>query len=499
MLGLDETGTESSTRAVDEPSAQEILKTPLGPPFDEVLATPLETASAGGALRERIVFDSPERSADRAGAALDSLFVPVPSTDGTRLVLWIARDVSRECRLRDLYFDLARSVARDRTPREGRLTDTARRLAQVLDEGAVELWASLGERAGLERKARYTTGSQEPQPDPERLDWTPPFDREDFDWPTRDERPNQGIAIGVPLQESTHGGTGQGDTSVLFLVAHPGPEAAWSEEERRWVREIGALLGSIAADPLQGESLGQSGQRNNAEGKAIARGVAHDLKNLLVGILGGLELAFQRVDESSDTHANLNLVGSAAERIRELCESMSAYAGDVQGPSREFGLNETVRRTTAESSVPLSVETSSGMAPLHADPESVRLILTALLDNAREASTQAKPGSIRVRTGRAATDRLAERATEGSWPLPPRPESDAYQFVEITDRGHGIPADQLDRVFEPFFTTRSGARGLGLAAVLGLTESLAGSIQIRSTLDVGSTVTLYLPETCLRQ
>jgi len=121
-----------------------------------------------------------------------------------------------------------------------------------------------------------------------------------------------------------------------------------------------------------------------------------------------------------------------------------------------------------------------GPAYARFDPVRLQGALTALLTNARQAQGPSDPLRVRIETA-------AVGASD-----PDLPAGD-YVKITVADRGPGMEPDILVRAQEPFFTTRAGAQGLGLAQARGFARSLGGALRLGSTPGVGSTAAIWLP------
>ncbi|MFT5050874.1 MAG: signal transduction histidine kinase [Chlamydiales bacterium] len=286
-----------------------------------------------------------------------------------------------------------------------------------------------------------------------------------------------------------------GQTPIGFLMLEQARPTPWSALASRWIYEIAGLVGACQ----HGEALARPNRearqaRRRARLGLMAGGIAHDLNNLLVGINGGLELAFQVVSADSALHGDLELIERSAKRALGLSDSLVAFAGGRQTPLEEVVLNDLVleaaRDTAAGApSCELRFELHQALPDLQSDPLQLRQIVASLVSNAANALGESSEAVI-VRTGI-----VDATAIEGGddWVLRPTGSAASYQFVEVQDQGHGIPRRLRERVFEPFFSTRNGARGVGLAVALGLVEGRKGAIHLRSNPEDGTTVRVLLP------
>ncbi|MBN1943144.1 MAG: response regulator [Phycisphaerae bacterium] len=226
----------------------------------------------------------------------------------------------------------------------------------------------------------------------------------------------------------------------------------------------------------------------------LAGGVAHDFNNLLMVILGNIDLAMKDIPESSSVRELIENVKTASLRASELTNQMLAYAGKGRRKTQDVHLNELIREMTQLLQVSISrkaevrYELEDDLPLVEGDPAQLRQIVMNLITNASEA-LGSEPGSIRVRTDAITVDEKTLSRTYLNDNLP----AGQYIRFEVVDSGHGIDEEHLTKIFEPFFTTKFTGRGLGLAAVLGITRSHRGAIDVASGPDDGATFTVYLP------
>lgn len=238
---------------------------------------------------------------------------------------------------------------------------------------------------------------------------------------------------------------------------------------------VRAAEASARADRLQALSI-------------LAGGIAHDFNNLLVGILGNAALAMLELPAESAARPLLLEIEDAARRMADLARLMLAFSGRGQFVRQRVDINEVVAAAVAAVGRRVTVrrDFEPGLPPVQGDPGQLRLAISAILENAAEASP---PGDeVTVRTF--AEDVPAERfAAAYPKPVP----AGTYVVIEVRDSGEGIDPAIRDRIFEPFFTTRFTGRGLGLAAAAGVARGHQGAILVDSAPGQGSTFRLYLP------
>jgi PAS domain S-box-containing protein len=228
----------------------------------------------------------------------------------------------------------------------------------------------------------------------------------------------------------------------------------------------------------------------------LAGGVAHDFNNLLVGILGNAELALTELPDDSSAREKLKDIQTSSHYAADLTNQLLVYAGRGELRIRVSDLGtlvgETVRlvRSSLSRDVEIEFETDGSPTLINADAGQIRQLIVNLLLNATE-SLDSKRGTVQVATGVMWTSReyLAECFAHAELP-----EGD-YAFVEIRDDGCGMDRDEVSRIFDPFFSTKSKGRGLGLASALGIVRGHGGTIHVESEPGRGTTFRVTLPLT----
>jgi PAS domain S-box-containing protein len=232
-------------------------------------------------------------------------------------------------------------------------------------------------------------------------------------------------------------------------------------------------------------------QKMEAVGR-LAGGVAHDFNNLLTAILGYADLLLATVGEDASLAADIHEIRSAGERASRLTRQLLTFSRAQPVSPKILNVNDIVgelqkmlSRVIGEDVV-LDLATDPQVGYTKADPGHIEQVVVNLVVNARDAMPRG--GTIRVRTANARlTDDFCRRH-DGARP-------GDYVAIIVEDNGTGIPADVLPHVFEPFFTTKPAGKGtgLGLSTVYGIVKQSAGYVAVDSTLDRGTTFTVYLP------
>jgi len=226
----------------------------------------------------------------------------------------------------------------------------------------------------------------------------------------------------------------------------------------------------------------------------LAGGIAHDFNNLLAGILGNASLARAELPATSEIVLYLQQIDTAARRAADLCRQMLAYSGRSLFLVQHLDLNALVRdlhpllNVSLGQHCTLHLDLAASLPPVLADASQLRQVVMNLVTNAAEAIGP-RPGVVDLATGVVPLDRAALPALTHEYGIVPGD----HVFLEVNDNGSGMDAATLEKIFDPFFSTKFTGRGLGLAAVLGIVRGHKGAIKVASTPDRGSTFTIYLP------
>ena len=224
----------------------------------------------------------------------------------------------------------------------------------------------------------------------------------------------------------------------------------------------------------------------------LAGGVAHDFNNLLSGVVGNVELAQRKLPPTSPPQLAQCLaeIKTFADEAAQLSRQMLAYAGRRSLAIEATDTNAEVRdalrllHATIDSKARLVLELRGDLPEIAADRFQLRQVLTNLVLNALEAMPGAR-GRLTIRTE---TCRLEQRSPEYAGLAP-----GSYVRISVQDTGVGIDPEVTDRIFEPFFSTKSAGRGMGLAAAVGIVRAHRGWLGIRSASSAGTTFDVLLP------
>ncbi len=270
----------------------------------------------------------------------------------------------------------------------------------------------------------------------------------------------------------------------------------FGDDELRFLQSLSNLL-STSLQRAQSEEALNHAQRLESVGQ-LTGGIAHDFNNLLTVIQGNLQVLEELPALASHDRAQ-QLVGAATratKRAAELTGKLLAFSRRqvLQPTPVDVGrllhsLADMLRRTL-DQRIRIDVEVPPDCPAALVDPGQFEAALLNIAINARDAM----PDGGRLRFQAAACTVLPRQV---------RDELDAHGGVDsgfvavsIVDTGSGMPDEVKERAFEPFFTTKEAGRGtgLGLSTVYGFVKQSKGAIAIDSTLGVGTTLTLYIPQ-----
>jgi len=250
----------------------------------------------------------------------------------------------------------------------------------------------------------------------------------------------------------------------------------------------------IRAEMRRQERLRKSAmraQRLEAIGQ-LTTVMAHDFNNLLTVIMGSMEMIEDDLAPDHPAHKHVAMAMRAVDSGGLLTRQMLVFARQGHVRLQPVDVNASARQmipllslATGEN-VTLSLELTESLPNVMAEPSQFENILLNLIINARDAMP--KGGEICLSTARMT---LAEPLREGVWTVPPGD----YVAIAVRDGGHGISRKDMERVLEPFFTTKPFGKGtgLGLTMLRECTTRWSGHVHIASARNLGTTVTMYLP------
>ncbi len=258
-------------------------------------------------------------------------------------------------------------------------------------------------------------------------------------------------------------------------------DVAFASDRDDEIGSLTRLLGAMTERLRAGAGKLREAERRMAIGD-LARQVNHDIKNGLIPIRNVFRHLAQAAREGPDQLAAAlrDRQGTVESSISYLENLAGNYARLYPEPAREAcdvnaAVRETIRRLGDAGRTELRTELADGLPPVRTDPLVLRRILENLVGNALD-SLESRPGAVTVSTGRGA-------GSDG------RP---AVRIV-VADTGKGMTRDELNRVFDDFYTTKPGGTGLGLSIVRRLVLDASGALRVETEPGAGSKFIVELP------
>jgi nitrogen-specific signal transduction histidine kinase/ActR/RegA family two-component response regulator len=224
----------------------------------------------------------------------------------------------------------------------------------------------------------------------------------------------------------------------------------------------------------------------------LAGGIAHDFNNLLTVVLGFSDLLLVETDERDPSYADIQKINQAARSGADLVKRILAFSKKAETYPRPLDLNSEIEQIkellirTIPKMIEIKLMLSDDLATVNADPTQVEQVLMNLAVNARDAMPGG--GKLTIETQNVSLDEEYRRMHLGARP-------GDYVMLSVSDTGHGMDREALNRIFEPFYTTKGTGKGtgLGLAVVYGIVKQHGGYINCYSEPGVGTTFKIYLP------
>ncbi len=223
----------------------------------------------------------------------------------------------------------------------------------------------------------------------------------------------------------------------------------------------------------------------------LTGGITHDFNNILNAIIGHTARAIGQKDNPDAIHDHLDQVLSATKRAAQLVQQILAFCRqkDLERKPLEISplINETIKmlRATLPSSIDIQYTIEEQGDMVMANPTQIHQVLMNLCTNAAHAM-RGRNGLLRI-----SLDNITIE-DETSPPLSPGP----YLRISVEDNGHGMDRATMDRIFDPYFSTKTPdeGTGLGLAVVQDIITSYGGNIEVKSKPDEGTTFHIFLPK-----
>jgi PAS domain S-box-containing protein len=235
-------------------------------------------------------------------------------------------------------------------------------------------------------------------------------------------------------------------------------------------------------------------QKMNAVGE-LAGGVSHDFNNILTAILGYVALCLNTVEEESKTYKYLQEILKAGDRAAKLVRQILTFSRQEEQQFHSLELQPIIEdslslvETTMKKNIALRKEIDPACGAILGDTTQMQQVIVNLCTNAVHALGRDKSGTLTVTLRQAAmsADDFALKGVE-------LPEGQ-YACLTVSDTGCGMSPEVLERIFEPYFTTKKSGEGtgFGLSIVHGIVRKHRGAITVHSEEGHGTTFTMYFP------
>ena len=284
-----------------------------------------------------------------------------------------------------------------------------------------------------------------------------------------------------------------GAIALGWLTLRAVDERATARAEADAARERSAELEAAVTNATDELRIQEAKLRQVQKMEAVGQltgGIAHDFNNMLAVVLGGLELAKRSVSADPLSAArHIDNATDGANRAAALTRRLLAFSREeslkpepIEAAALVAGMSELLDRTLGDAVTLVTRDDARGWR-VRADRVQLENAVLNLAVNARDA--MGARGVMTIATGAA---HLAEHEIDHC-------RAGDYVTIAVIDDGCGMPPEVVERVYEPFFTTKAAGNGtgLGLSQIFELVRQLEGEIAIATAVGAGTTVTLYLP------
>lgn len=235
-------------------------------------------------------------------------------------------------------------------------------------------------------------------------------------------------------------------------------------------------------------------QKMNAIG-ALAGGVSHDFNNILTAILGYVALCMNTVDEESKAYGYLKEIVKAGDRATKLVRQILTFSRQEEQEFQPLELQSVVEdslnmvQTTMKKNITVEQHIDPDCGAILGDATQIQQVLINLCTNAAHALGRTNQGTLSISLQE--VDVAEGHKDEKLVDLEPG----KYACIIVSDSGCGMPPEVVERIFEPYFTTKKKGEGtgFGLSIVHGIVRKHRGEISVESEEGVGTTFTIYIP------
>lgn len=220
----------------------------------------------------------------------------------------------------------------------------------------------------------------------------------------------------------------------------------------------------------------------------LAGGIAHDFNNILTAILGNVSLAKLFAGENEKLSTRLHHAEKASLRAQDLTQQLLTFSKGGSPVKQTASLKELIQESVdfslRGSNVKCKLDLEEGLWPGHIDAGQISQVIHNLIINADQAMPNGGILSVAAVNTDLRDDRRARLLSL---------DKGHYVHITITDEGVGIEEERLQKIFDPYFTTKPQGSGLGLFTSYSIIKKHDGHIEAQSTVGVGTTFSIYLP------
>jgi signal transduction histidine kinase/CheY-like chemotaxis protein len=224
----------------------------------------------------------------------------------------------------------------------------------------------------------------------------------------------------------------------------------------------------------------------------LAGGVAHDFNNMLAAVQGFAELIRDDMGKNDDKSSEINEIIKASKKARDLTQQLLAFARVQPLDIKTIDINKSIREflimlaRTVRENILIQEKLSDNQCTIEADKIQIEQVILNLTLNAQDAMPDG--GEIFIETSKVTVDENIIRGYEAV-------EPGEFILLTVSDNGNGMDKETLEKIFDPFYTTKEFGKGtgLGLSTVYGIVKQHHGMIHVYSEKDNGSTFKIYFP------
>ena len=250
--------------------------------------------------------------------------------------------------------------------------------------------------------------------------------------------------------------------------------------------EVYAVCG-ISTDITERKRLEEQvlrSQKMDAVGQ-LTGGIAHDFNNILTGLFGNISMAKVGLPENHQSHKYLEESEASMKRATHLSTQLLTFAKGGTPVKQDVSIRELIEETAkfdlSGSNVMPVFESEDDLWMVEADKGQMQQVFSNLVINANQAMPSGGHLTITLENIRITAD------------MPISVSAGNYVRISVQDDGMGIPQDQIESIFDPYFSTKETGNGLGLATTYSIINKHGGNIRVRSEIDLGTTFVILLP------